>query len=163
MKIFYLSHARIPSRTANSLNVMKMCEAFAQNGHDVTLFAPRSSRTEPGVEDSFAFYGVEPRFDLKRFPKKGKGLRGIYSYFSIVSWWIRLRRPDLLYGRDHSLRYDLDQFGIPVRLNASTHARRHSTASTICSYWSATTSRTAAAKTSSRRPLQKSHRASPRA
>jgi glycosyltransferase involved in cell wall biosynthesis len=118
MKIFYLSHARIPSRTANSLNVMKMCEAFAQNGHDATLFAPRRSSSEPGVEDPFAFYGVEPRFDLKRFPKKGKGLRGIYSYFSIVSWWIRLRRPDLIYGRDHSLRYDLDDFGLPVVIEA---------------------------------------------
>ncbi|MBW2401050.1 MAG: glycosyltransferase family 4 protein [Deltaproteobacteria bacterium] len=117
MKIVYLSHARVPSRTANSLNVMKMCEAFAQNGHDVILFVPRRSNAEPGVKDPFAFYGVEPCFGLKRFPRKKKGLRGLLHH-TVVSTLIRLRRPDLLFGRDHSLRYDLDEFGLPVVIDA---------------------------------------------
>jgi glycosyltransferase involved in cell wall biosynthesis len=113
MKIVYLSHARIPSRTANSLAVMKMCEAFALNGHEVTLFVPRRSRAEPQAKDPFAFYGVEPCFDLKRF-RLMKGARAFLRPTTFVSWWIRRQQPDLLYGRDHSLRYDLDEFGVPV-------------------------------------------------
>jgi glycosyltransferase involved in cell wall biosynthesis len=115
MKIVYLSHSRVPSRTANSLAVMKMCEAFAQNGHDVTLFVPRHSRAEPGVKDSFSFYGVARCFDLKRFPRKKRAL-GLIRPTTVVSWWIRRQRPDLLFGRDHSLRYDLDDFGVPVAI-----------------------------------------------
>ena len=40
MKIAYISKSFIPSRTANSIHVMKMCSALAENGHEVTLLAP---------------------------------------------------------------------------------------------------------------------------
>ena len=40
MKILYISNSIIPSRTANSIHVMKMCQAFADNGHEVILLAP---------------------------------------------------------------------------------------------------------------------------
>ena len=40
MKILYISNSIIPSRTANSIHVMKMCQAFADNGHEVVLLAP---------------------------------------------------------------------------------------------------------------------------
>ena len=39
MRILYISKSVIPSRTANSIHVMKMCEAFADNGHEVILLA----------------------------------------------------------------------------------------------------------------------------
>ena len=39
MNILYISNSIIPSRTANSIHVMKMCQAFADNGHEVTLLA----------------------------------------------------------------------------------------------------------------------------
>ena len=40
MNLVYISNSIIPSRTANSIHVMKMCQAFADNGHDVVLLAP---------------------------------------------------------------------------------------------------------------------------
>ena len=40
MKILYISKSTIPSRTANSVHVMKMCQAFSDIGHDVVLLAP---------------------------------------------------------------------------------------------------------------------------
>jgi hypothetical protein len=40
MKILYISNSTIPSRTANSIHVIKMCHAFADNGHEVILLAP---------------------------------------------------------------------------------------------------------------------------
>ena len=40
MRILYISKSVIPSRTANSIHVMKMCQALADNGHEVILLAP---------------------------------------------------------------------------------------------------------------------------
>ena len=40
MRLVYISKSIIPSRTANSIHVMKMCQAFADNGHEVVLLAP---------------------------------------------------------------------------------------------------------------------------
>jgi hypothetical protein len=40
MKLAYLSNAKIPSREANSIHVMKMCQALGQLGHEVTLLTP---------------------------------------------------------------------------------------------------------------------------
>src|SRR5262249_24357081 len=78
MRLAYLSAAKIPSREANSIHVMKMCVAFAQQGHSVTLLAPEiSTGVEPEVSDVFSFYGVRPNFELRKIPwrsVKGRGL-----------------------------------------------------------------------------------------
>ena len=39
MKIVYISNSTIPSRAANSIHVMKVCQAFSDLGHEITLFA----------------------------------------------------------------------------------------------------------------------------
>jgi 2-oxoglutarate dehydrogenase complex dehydrogenase (E1) component-like enzyme len=60
LKIVYISRSIIPSKTANSINVMKMCEAFALLGHKVTLLAPITKKLEEKqVEDIYEFYGVK--------------------------------------------------------------------------------------------------------
>jgi len=41
MKICYLSNNDMPSKMANSIQTIKMCEAFAQNGNDVLLILPQ--------------------------------------------------------------------------------------------------------------------------
>jgi hypothetical protein len=43
VKIGYLTTSLIPSVAANSVQVMKMSQAFGRLGHDVTLYACRSS------------------------------------------------------------------------------------------------------------------------
>ena len=40
MKIHYLATANIPSRTANALQIIKMCEAISKLKYSVTLFLP---------------------------------------------------------------------------------------------------------------------------
>jgi len=60
MRIAYLSSAGIPSQTAHSLQVIKMCEAMIEEGHAVRLFAPRTSTSRvPEDADLSAFYGLE--------------------------------------------------------------------------------------------------------
>ena len=67
MKIVYISRSIIPSRTANSIHVMKMCQAFADNGHDVILLAPNlKDQYEKEVNDIYEFYGVKKNFFIKK-------------------------------------------------------------------------------------------------
>ena len=67
MRILYISKSIIPSRTANSIHVMKMCQAFAENGHEVVLLAPdRKQRYEKNINDIYDYYGVKKSFNIKK-------------------------------------------------------------------------------------------------
>jgi len=82
MELVYLSNSIIPSREANSVHVMKMCQAFAKLGHDVTLVAPAvKDGIEPDITDPFAFYGVQHSFELRKLPWRNvKGRAWIYGW-----------------------------------------------------------------------------------
>jgi len=67
MKIAIVTNSRIPSLTANSIQVMKVAQALMQLGHDVRLFAP--AETESVTRASlFAHYGLRLAPDLKLLP-----------------------------------------------------------------------------------------------
>ncbi len=112
MKIAYISSSTIPSRTANSIHVMKMCQAFARNGHDVMLIAPdKSSDKETGVDDVFAFYGIERCFEIikppRRLPFWRQGMRKQlpvksrkYVYGLLAGEKAQRLEPDIVYGRN---------------------------------------------------------------
>lgn len=98
MRIVYVAMSQIPSTAANSVHVMKMCEAMADRGHDVTLVA------RPGVapDDPWTYYGVRQGFALELVD--GPRIRGLGVWLRSL----RIRRrlaagnttPTLLYGRD---------------------------------------------------------------
>jgi glycosyltransferase involved in cell wall biosynthesis len=96
MKIIYISSAAVPSRTANSIHVMKMCQAMEQNGHEVTLVAPKS-RGEFKLDDIsiWQHYGIKNKFEIKWLPSPSK--YGIFLY-SLLSAWLS-RKYDLVYSR----------------------------------------------------------------
>lgn len=64
MKILYISNQRLPTEKAYGLQIAKMCEAFADLGHEVTLLV--STRRNPIKEDIFDYYNVRRNFKLKR-------------------------------------------------------------------------------------------------
>ncbi len=102
MRIAYLSAAAIPSQAANSIQVMKMCEAMADSGHDVTLLAPSGwgwgQRCE-GIGSVWHHYGVAPKFTIRWLPAKGGALAS-YTYGLLAALYCRLvARPDLVYAR----------------------------------------------------------------
>ena len=87
MKILYLSKSIIPSRTANSINVMKMSQAFADNGHEVVLLAPNlKNKYEKGVTDIYEYYGVKKNFKIKKLWHPDIIGGGYYLY----SWYFFL-------------------------------------------------------------------------
>jgi glycosyltransferase involved in cell wall biosynthesis len=104
MRIAYLSTAQFPSTTAHSLQVMKMCEAMIEEGHSVTLFAPRP-RQGPGPDDSglTSFYGVGavPRSVFIKTPRMG-GRRGLAVR---IVWKALGDRFDLVYTRGVDLAF----------------------------------------------------------
>lgn len=110
LKIVYISRSIIPSRTANSVNVVKMCGAFASLGHQVTLLAPITKKLEEkDVENIFEFYGVKENFEIKKlFSPNIKFLkRKIYSFRCLNQ--VKNIKPDIVYGRDDMLSFYLTQ------------------------------------------------------
>jgi len=93
-RMVYLSDAAIPSRAANSIQTMKMCEAFAEHGLAVTLIVPDRPTEESG--DPYAFYDVEECFEIVRVPWK-PGERYLYSL--LAPYYVRQVDPDIVYGR----------------------------------------------------------------
>ena len=68
MKLVCISASQVPSTTANSIQVMKACQALAQSGHTVHLLVPRigqpdaSSQSWPRLAEH---YGLETPFAIE--------------------------------------------------------------------------------------------------
>jgi glycosyltransferase involved in cell wall biosynthesis len=67
MKIIYIANARIPTEKAHGVQIMKMCEAYAANGAEVTLVAPKKGKNAI-TEDAFSYYGIKPTFAIRTLP-----------------------------------------------------------------------------------------------
>lgn len=63
MRVAYLSGAPLPARTANSIHVVKMCNALASLGHDVVLYSPAAD-----PKQVFPYYGIDRSFLLQEIP-----------------------------------------------------------------------------------------------
>lgn len=98
MKIVYLSVSTIPSRTANSIHVVRMCDALACNGHDVSLLTPAYRGAVVSREFIGSYYGVDPSFEIHYLPLVG-GVAGKCWFGLQVLRALRRRRPGLVYSR----------------------------------------------------------------
>lgn len=110
MKIIYISRSILPSRTANSINVMKMCEAFGNLGHEVILLAPWTKKLEEkGIKNIFSYYGVKENFVLKKlFSPNIKYLKKrIYSLRCLAE--VKKQNADFVYGRNDLMAFYLTQ------------------------------------------------------
>ena len=119
MKIAYLASSIIPSRSANSVHVMHMCEAFAELGHEVQLVVRRQVDKElEGVSDLYKYYGVKDNFSINRFRTIQK-LGGSLRKFSIKRGFsnsIKKFNPDIVYGRTYEGCAIAVEEGIPTCL-----------------------------------------------
>ena len=69
IRIAYIARMRMPTDRAHGIQIMRMCEAFASQGADVTLYYSnrRQIRTMRGI-DPFEYYDVERNFTIKPTP-----------------------------------------------------------------------------------------------
>lgn len=109
MKITYITPSGIPSKQANTVQVMKMCEAFAEKGHDVILICPNQNKSTDQQSDIFSYYNVKPIFDLKRLP--WKPLKG-YQFTLFATVVAYQNDTDLVYGRSIAGCYFSSLLGI---------------------------------------------------
>lgn len=70
MKIAVIAPSRVPSNTANSIQVMKVCQALAQLGHTVKLWVP--GQTATSWEQLSGLYGVTTPFEISWLPNQAK-------------------------------------------------------------------------------------------
>lgn len=95
MRILYISSSIIPFRSANSIQVMKMCNASAKMGHDVELVHRKSDLQ---VDDIYAFYAVEPGFRLIALNWPRIRIGGVVYGWNVYRY-LSGRTYDLVYGR----------------------------------------------------------------
>ncbi|MGB8212813.1 MAG: glycosyltransferase [Anaerolineales bacterium] len=92
MRIICISAAQIPSDTANSIQVMKVCQAFVQLGHTVTLLVPGKQPTEISHEQLQSHYGLQATFPIQWLPIHSRRL-----FPWKAAWQARRLGADLLY------------------------------------------------------------------
>lgn len=116
MKIAYISNSRFPSERAHAVQMVHMCNAFAQNGHEVTFVV--TNRKTHITQSPEAFYGTELLFAVQYLPiaditgtilKVPVVLRPIFYTVQRFIYIVRLLKYlrtdsfDYIYGRDQWL------------------------------------------------------------
>lgn len=117
MKLLYLANARIPTEKAHGLQIMQNCEALADAGANVTLWAAGRVNTPEmrAIPDPWAHYGIRRNFELRRVPcldlqpwarqdiyilRKGTFLLQYATYLVLLLVWLLAARSDIYYTRD---------------------------------------------------------------
>ncbi len=125
MKIIYISDSILPSKTANSVHVMNMCNSLAEIGHKVLFIAVSTKQLElKNVDNIFSFYGIKKTFNLKIISAlhfKNKILNAIYRELIInpkIKKILKNHKPDIVYGRQVFGCYIAAKQGLPVILES---------------------------------------------
>lgn len=113
MKIAYIAASIIPSQTANSVHVMKMCQAFAINGNEVDLLVPDEVDKSIKTENIYDFYGVKKCFNIIRIPLL-KFKVGFFIFTVLAVLRAKKNNPDLIYTRFLYPAFFSLLFGIPT-------------------------------------------------
>ena len=106
MKIYYISPSIIPSRSANSIHVINMCEALVQLGNKVELFACSKDLDSQGAQQQISgFYGIHVdgiAIDIYRSSRL-KGIELGIAVRSLVRFfidWINGEAPQAVISRN---------------------------------------------------------------
>lgn len=101
MKIAYFASSSLPSCKANSVQVLRMCEAMARAGHEVRLFA-RKGTPAMSSDEIFSYYGIEPVFSLQLIAAPQAWFIGgmLYGSRAAAAMFRDKWQPDIVYGRN---------------------------------------------------------------
>ena len=89
MNIYYISPSVIPSKSANSIHVVYMCEALVKLGHKVTLFGVSNNQkiSNNYINDYYGINSIDISLSLI-FNRFGKGVELSIAIFSIFKYII---------------------------------------------------------------------------
>jgi len=94
MYIVCISASKVPSPTANSIQVMKACQALRQLGHEVKLWVP-AFEASLDWDRLAAFYGLQTRFEVGSIPASSQFRRYDFSLKAVLK--AKSTKADLLY------------------------------------------------------------------
>jgi glycosyltransferase involved in cell wall biosynthesis len=72
MKIVCISASQVPSDSANSIQVMKVCQALAQLGHEILLIIPAGSALAFDDRQLLDHYGLNTAFPVEHLPARSR-------------------------------------------------------------------------------------------
>jgi len=117
--IIYIANIRLPTEKAHGIQIMKMCEAFAEQGLEVSLVVPR--RFNKIKEDPFDYYKIKQNFKIRKAPtidlvKFGKigFLVQLLSFAEFVAWTFLFKKDAIFYTRDELVAFYLNNLGKKV-------------------------------------------------
>ncbi len=138
MKICYLANSRFPSERAHMTQIVQMCNAFAQHGHEVTLLV--TDRRTDIAQSPELFFGVPFSFSVVRVavpdvagraPRIPSFLRPYLFFIQRIAFvyqsmrYISKNKYTHLYGRDEWILWFLS-FLVSVPIVWESHEARTS-------------------------------------
>ena len=117
-RIAYIATAILPSRRANTVNIMHMCQAFRRSGHEITLVVPRHKNAQDrGV---FDHYGIADRFPIKFISRPHIRIRGIdiglHLFFLSAVFYALGNKFEICYTRNPFCAYVAGRLGMDTIL-----------------------------------------------
>jgi glycosyltransferase involved in cell wall biosynthesis len=94
MKVACISASQVPSTTANSMQVMKACQALSQLGHEVHLFLPEDNLQQNDM-DLTSYYGLKILLSMEWLPSRPGLHRYDFAYQAVLR--ARLLNAELSY------------------------------------------------------------------
>ena len=129
MNILYIANLRLPTEKAYGLQIVKMCEAFANLDLHTTLLVP--SRNNQIKKSIFEYYNVKGNFTFKKawspdFYWPGildKVAVTIKSFISAIVLAVCALndKADIFYSRDEGVIFTLSFFAKPRKLVFEAH------------------------------------------
>jgi glycosyltransferase involved in cell wall biosynthesis len=110
LSIIYIDNMRLPTEKAHGIQIMKMCEAFAQAGIKTALAVPSFNKSS---DDAFKYYGVQRIFTISNHYKTPnfKHLNAftffLRTFIFFLSFLFSKERKgvDIIYLRDPNLAF----------------------------------------------------------
>lgn len=105
MKLQYIAFIRVPTEKAHGLQIMKTCEAFADEGHEVELVVP--GRRTSIKDDAFSYYGSVKNFKITKLQTPDFVYAGPLGFLlslvwfaEAVVWRFAYWKADVIFSRD---------------------------------------------------------------
>ncbi len=122
-RLSYLANIRLPTEKAHGIQIMEMCQAFADLGQRVELIVPR--RFNPLKEDPFVYHDVRknfvikrlPCFDLIRFGRIGYWIETVTFTLSALIY-LSFSDKSVRFTRDEFVAWALSTFGVKIAWEA---------------------------------------------
>ena len=106
----YFAVLKLPTRMANSIHVMKMCQGLKRTGVDVTLIANIDGPAERYYED----YDIRDRFNIRHTWMPPIPVLASVGFILAALVYLWRHRPDCIYTRDFWSSWFFNLLGVPI-------------------------------------------------